>query len=1724
MSDHCFISYSAADAQEFANKLANELEGSHPFFDVWFDKQDLRAGKEDWDTQITDAIRSSRCMIFVMTNDSVTSGSMTKNELNFALRYKKPIIPLLLHREAEMPFALANRQSIDFTSGFEKGLAQLRLFLSRLDSPEGVLDTLRMRLSDAERDLHRAKPEDEQRIKSEIEELRNQIKWQEEVVRNPEVAAKQTQMNIEAGLERERRPEKPTSIQRGRFINPAPSIAPSYFQGREIETEQIVRFLNDDSQRVITIVGRAGIGKTTLVCRLLKGFETGTLPIGLGEKKIDGIVYLSEIGSHRVNFANIFFDLCKLLSDETSKRLSALYKDPNVSVGNKMLALEDVLFNKKVILLLDSLELLIDTESYSLNDSELQEALSALLSGPHTSIKIIITTRISPKTLNLQEPGRQIILNLDGGLDSVSVMNILREMDADGRVGLRNASDKVLIQVHESTRGYPRAIEAFFAILASDRYTSVEELLALPRPENLVAALVGEAYDRLDITSQKVLQALAVYNKPVTPAALDHLLSPYIPGIDSAVLLKRLTNMHFVRREAGRYYMHPVDREYAFEQIPVAGEKVSVGDEKELSMPAWDRKTLFIRGAEYFNNSRKNYSDVISVSDLGPQLNEIDLLLSAEAYNSAATLISTIDKDFLFTWGENSLLANLYSSLEGKIQDAILAAHWRERFNQLVFINKGFVVRENVRAHADEITGLLWLNNGQWLCSASKDKTVRAWNTITSEVKAYIAHTDEVVALASTIDGKKLISASSDKTIIIWDINDNEKPERILSGHASAVSDVAVHPDGLHLLSSALDGQIILWDLKTGEILNKYTGYLSDPIQKLDISPDGKHFVTSSWNGKITVWSMSEGKVDVVLPSKNVGRANDLVFSPDGTMLITCNDDGTIDIWETEKFQLVFSLQGHTAAISSASFTKDGSFLVSKSIDNTLKIWRTDVWTPLTSLGETSSKNPIGKVAFNPKEPLLASVSEKGLSIRLWDVDIDFLLNEVTKESSGRYLTTKVALVGDQGVGKSTLGWRLKYGAFQPQPSTHGEHFWILDTLRHVHSDGTVHDVILWDFAGQPDYRLVHALFLDDVDISLILFETSDRETPLKGVEYWAMQLKNRKNRPCPILLVGAKSDRGIPSLPKEDIQQYCLDQGINLGYVSTSSQSGYGIDELKLVLGDFIEKLDKAPTVSPSAFQFIKNAILALHQKIKRVGDQYSLEDENINSLIITTQQLAELLAKTEFQGNIKYDELLRSVEQMEKHGLVKLISTPKSGKVILLIPELVNNLASSYIIKARQHENGLGVLEEDLLLTGKYDFPELGKMDKDKQVLLIDATTTLFIEHNLCFRTTLGRKSLLVFPALINERRLTKNADSEIEEDISIVIEGATENIYASLVVQLGYTSHFTRTAQWHNQAEYEMTPGEICGFKQLEKHEGQIELVLYYNKKTSMPARELFQALVKKFLLDNEIDIKIYPQLVCSNCQTKQEKQTIIKRINEGKDFIYCFECSNKISVVGGITLESKASPYSHVTVREQIRAQLRTAYEATWVKFRRYLLESQRLNQKPSCFISYAWGKQDEEKWVYDLTNDLEKANIEVVLDQKDNVHIGASIPRFVQKISEVGFVVTVGTPRYKNKFENKDENKGYVVAAEFDLISDRLLGSEKSKRTVLPILLDGDVEGSFPPLLYRRKYADFRDEKNYFEQLFELIITLHQIPSDEDIVQELIFSLKNDAESIGFALA
>ena len=139
-------------------------------------------------------------------------------------------------------------------------------------------------------------------------------------------------------------------------------------------------------------------------------------------------------------------------------------------------------------------------------------------------------------------------------------------------------------------------------------------------PDNVVKEVVGEAFSRLDPTAQRLMQALAIYRRPVTPAAVDYLLQPFLAGVNSAPILGRLVNMQFARKESGRYYLHPVDLAYALSRI----ERGNEFDRRFDPLP-FTQFALWHCAANYFKQTRSPRETWKKLDDLAPQLAEFEL-------------------------------------------------------------------------------------------------------------------------------------------------------------------------------------------------------------------------------------------------------------------------------------------------------------------------------------------------------------------------------------------------------------------------------------------------------------------------------------------------------------------------------------------------------------------------------------------------------------------------------------------------------------------------------------------------------------------------------------------------------------------------------------------------------------------------------------------------------------------------------------------------------------------------------------------------------------------------------------------------------------------------------------------------------------------------------------------------------------------------------------------
>lgn len=179
-----FLCYSRRDGEDLALKLADQLAAGPPSIPVWLDRRNIQPGI-DWDEQVVEALRGCAGVLYMMTKDSVSPNSECKREWTRGLKYNKPIIPLLFHKESEMPFRLELRQYVDFTHGSDAGMARLREHVRWRATPEGALHTLKERLEDVHRELARSEATDKAQLEEEIGELERQINEQEKRIGQP---------------------------------------------------------------------------------------------------------------------------------------------------------------------------------------------------------------------------------------------------------------------------------------------------------------------------------------------------------------------------------------------------------------------------------------------------------------------------------------------------------------------------------------------------------------------------------------------------------------------------------------------------------------------------------------------------------------------------------------------------------------------------------------------------------------------------------------------------------------------------------------------------------------------------------------------------------------------------------------------------------------------------------------------------------------------------------------------------------------------------------------------------------------------------------------------------------------------------------------------------------------------------------------------------------------------------------------------------------------------------------------------------------------------------------------------------------------------------------------------------------------------------------------------------------------------------------------------------
>jgi tetratricopeptide (TPR) repeat protein len=439
-----------------------------------------------------------------------------------------------------------------------------------------------------------------------------------------------------------------------------PHVLPDdQFRDRHIHSQALTKKLFSDPVGVMVLSGPEGIGKTAMVARILEAMRTG-------QSWPRWLVYLAADGSAPVSAALLLTLLSRVAPIDTSSDFGPLMLDPDLTAADKLGALLEGLGAAHVLVVLDNVEELLD-EDDEFRDVELGELLEILAGETqHQHVKALLITRREPR--RLRRPGVVKRFPLDEGLESPYAEEFLQALDRDGSLGLKGANPTVLGHIRELADGNPRALEAFYSILdrgGTSRDELLEDLSGQPGPpQERTRYLVGRMFDGLAHTEQRLIQALAIYGRPVTAEAVDYLIQPYIRLYKSTPELRVLQRRRLIRTEGDRYYLPLADRERV-----LAGIDRGRPEDRESPVPPETQLALFSHAADFFQQQRKDPGEVVDPRDLFAQLAEIDLRIAAEEYDEALELLHTVDLDYLRPWGYSQLLVPQRLQINSNISD-----------------------------------------------------------------------------------------------------------------------------------------------------------------------------------------------------------------------------------------------------------------------------------------------------------------------------------------------------------------------------------------------------------------------------------------------------------------------------------------------------------------------------------------------------------------------------------------------------------------------------------------------------------------------------------------------------------------------------------------------------------------------------------------------------------------------------------------------------------------------------------------------------------------------------------------------------------------------------------------------------------------------------------------------------------------------------------------------
>lgn len=341
-----------------------------------------------------------------------------------------------------------------------------------------------------------------------------------------------------------------------------------------------------------------------------------------------------------------------------------------------------------------------------------------------------------------------------------------------------------------------------------------------------------------------------------------------------------------------------------------------------------------------------------------------------------------------------------------------------DKLIQLYDGKTGDRVGELPTEHEGSVFSLSWSDDGSKILSASGDKTCKLWDVATQKCITTFKFGDDTEdqQVGTLIQGTYTLSVSLSGHINYLDLNNPNKPLRVVRGHQRFITSLAYDSSNKEFFTGSYDSVLTRWSEATGDSRGfQGKGHTS---QINGIATQAGNLVTASTDGTMRVTSLTSMEysasfatdtdaVGVAVGNKDhsllFGAALDgivavrsgqqvqkqthktktsyatscIALSVDDKLLAVGGADNNVHIYavatDGTDLKEVTVLKGHRGKVNCVQFSPDGQHLASCDQQRDIIVWALKDWSIVTKAWGSFHTASITCVAWNPNSDALAS-------------------------------------------------------------------------------------------------------------------------------------------------------------------------------------------------------------------------------------------------------------------------------------------------------------------------------------------------------------------------------------------------------------------------------------------------------------------------------------------------------------------------------------------------------------------------------------------------------------------------------------------------------------------------------------------------------------------------------------------------------------------------------